>query len=165
MYSSKGKVMQSMPRSAGWALALSLVWLLSGCGADYGLDQHGRKVAAGALDDHWLVLNYWADWCSPCRGEIAQLNALSQQLPEGQVRVVGVNFDNLQGADLLKASDALGIQYTVLAENPAGRFALPDTEALPVTYLVDPQGKVREQWLGEQTAAGLLARLKAAGAL
>ena len=49
----------------------------------------------------------------------------------------------------------------MLADDPAPRFSLPRSEALPVTYIVDPEGKLREQLLGEQTAAGVLARLGA----
>lgn len=156
-----------MARQFSHALAVVLLaFTLGGCGAgDYGVDQHGRKVAAGELDQHWRVVNYWAEWCAPCRREIPEFNALAQQVRAAGVRVVGVNFDNLQGEELRKASQTLGIDYTVLAENPAPRFDLPESQGLPVTYLIDPRGKVREQLLGEQTASSVLARLKAAGGL
>lgn len=135
--------------------------LLGGCGADYGPDQNGKPVAAHQLDDRWLVVNYWAEWCGPCRTEIPQLNSLAEQLKDQGVAVVGVNFDNLQGADLKQAAETLGIHFTVLATDPASRFDLPQSEGLPVTYIIDNHGKVREQLMGEQTAAGVQARLKA----
>ncbi|MNF64097.1 hypothetical protein D3C84_458200 [compost metagenome] len=53
----------------------------------------------------------------------------------------------------------MGIQFTVLAEDPSQRYDLPRSEALPVTYIIDAQGKLRERLLGEQNAAGLTARL------
>jgi alkyl hydroperoxide reductase subunit AhpC len=40
-------------------------------------------------------------------------------------------------------------------------FELPRSEALPVTYIIDNKGKVREQLMGEQTAAGVMAKLEA----
>ena len=49
----------------------------------------------------------------------------------------------------------------MLAKDPAERYGLPPSDALPVTYIVDDQGKVRERLLGEQTAEGLKARLAA----
>lgn len=134
--------------------------ILAGCTEDVGVDQYGRKVAAEQLEGQWLVINYWAEWCAPCRTEIPELNALAAQLKERQVRVLGVNFDGLQGAELGKAVQALGIEFTVLEEDPAARYQLPRSEVLPVTYIVDDQGKLRERLLGEQTAAGLTARLK-----
>ncbi len=147
-----------------WVGGLLRVRGLAGCEADYGLDQHGQPVPAASLAQHWLVLNYWAQWCGPCRREIPQLNQLAREQP-AKVRVLGVNFDHLQGFELQAASQAMGIGYQVLATDPMARFNLPAAEGLPITYLIDPQGKVRERLLGEQTAAGLRARLKTLGAL
>ncbi|PUA42370.1 peroxiredoxin [Pseudomonas protegens] len=150
-----------MARQLAAALAIITTLLLSGCGNDYGVDQYGRKVAAERIDKQWLVLNYWAEWCGPCRTEIPELNALDEQLKGQSATVLGVNFDNVQGEELKNASEKLGIKFTVLAQNPAELFELPRSEALPVTYIIDDKGKVREQMMGEQTAAGVLAKLQA----
>ncbi|SED90944.1 TlpA disulfide reductase family protein [Pseudomonas anguilliseptica] len=135
--------------------------ILAGCAEDIGVDQYGRKVAVERLEGQWLVINYWAQWCTPCRTEIPELNALEQQLKEQSVQVLGVNFDALQGEKLNQAAQDMGITFTVLAQDPAERYQLPRAEVLPVTYIVDDQGRMRERLLGEQTAAGLLARLAA----
>lgn len=140
--------------------------LLGGCGADAGVDQHGQKVTAEQLENQWLIINYWAEWCSPCRREIPELNSLAQEWAGRDVHVLGVNFDGLQGAELARASEAMGIGFRVLAQDPSARFALPRSEVLPVTYIVDGSGKVRERLAGEQSADGLkahLARLRAGG--
>ena len=141
------------------ALAICAGLLLGGCAEDFGSDQHGRKVTAEQLEGQWLVINYWAEWCGPCRTEIPELNSLAEQLKDQHAHVLGVNFDALQGEALSKAADAMGIRFTVLAQDPGERFKLPRSEALPVTYLVDPKGQVRERLMGEQTAAGLAKRL------
>jgi thiol-disulfide isomerase/thioredoxin len=135
--------------------------LLAACAEDLGGDQSGRKVPAERLDGQWLVINYWAEWCGPCRTEIPELNALDRRLAERSASVLGVNFDGLQGAQLSAAVQAMGIRFTVLAQDPAQRFGLPRSEVLPATYIVDDRGQLRERLLGEQTAAGLMARLKA----
>jgi thiol-disulfide isomerase/thioredoxin len=150
-----------MTRRLAAALAIIGALMLGGCGNDYGIDQDGHKVAAGRLDKQWLVLNYWAEWCGPCRTEIPQLNALAEELKGKKIGVFGVNFDNVQGEELKSASEKLGIKFTVLAQDPAELFDLPRSEALPVTYIIDNKGKVREQLMGEQTAAGVMAKLEA----
>lgn len=149
-----------MGRRVGVVLALAAGLALAGCSEDWGVDQHGRTVAAEQLEGQWLVINYWAEWCSPCRGEIAQLNVLAEQYRGRGVQVIGVNFDGLQGAELARASEALGIRFGVLARDPAERLQLPPGEVLPVTYIIDAQGRLRERLLGEQTATGLVARLR-----
>ncbi|KPB89835.1 TlpA disulfide reductase family protein [Pseudomonas syringae group genomosp. 3] len=135
--------------------------LLSGCGVDLGTDQNGQKIASERIKGHWLVVNYWAEWCGPCRTEVPEFNALSEQLKDKKVTVLGVNFDNLQGDELKNAANALGIKFTVLAQDPAEQYSLPPSEALPVTYIIDDNGKMREQLLGEQSAATVIQKLKA----
>ncbi|MGN5594187.1 TlpA family protein disulfide reductase [Stutzerimonas nitrititolerans] len=134
---------------------------LAGCGEEWGVDQHGQPVTAAQLEDQWLVINYWAEWCGPCRTEIPELNAMAASA-DGPV-VLGVNFDGLQGEELAQASQALGIEFRVLAEDPAERLQLPRSAVLPVTYLVDGEGKVRKQLVGEQTAEGLSTQLAQLG--
>ena len=150
-----------MTRRLAAALTIIGTLMLGGCGNDYGIDQNGQKVVAERLDDKWLVLNYWAEWCGPCRTEIPELNVLAEQLKGKKIGVFGVNFDNVQGEELKSASEKLGIAFTVLAQDPADLFELPRSEALPVTYIIDDKGKVREQLMGEQTAAGVMAKLEA----
>lgn len=134
---------------------------LVGCSEDWGLDQHGQPVTATQLDGQWLVINYWAEWCGPCRTEIPELNAMAASA-NGPL-VLGVNFDGLQGEELAQASQALGIEFRVLADDPAERLQLSRSAVLPVTYLVDGEGKVRQQLVGEQTAEGLEAQLAQLG--
>lgn len=78
-----------MARQLAAALAIIGTLLLSGCGNDYGVDQYGQKVAAERVDKQWLVLNYWAEWCGPCRTEIPELNALAEGLKGQSVSVLG----------------------------------------------------------------------------
>lgn len=150
-----------MTRRLAAAFAIFAALMLGGCGNDYGIDQNGQKVASERLDKQWLVLNYWAEWCGPCRTEIPELNTLAEQLKARKIGVFGVNFDNVQGEELKSASEKLGIKFTVLAQDPSEVFDLPRSEALPVTYIIDNKGKVREQLMGEQTAAGVIAKLEA----
>lgn len=153
-----GKQFQAVMRRVA---VVSMALILAGCGEDLGVDQHGRKVAVADQDGQWLVINYWAEWCAPCRSEIPELNGLEKRFEDGSVRVLGVNFDGLQGEKLSQAAENMGIRFSVLAQDPAPRFGLPATEVLPVTYLVDEHGRMRERLLGEQTAEALMARITA----
>ena len=87
-----------MTRRLAAALAIMGALLLGGCGNDYGTDQNGHKVAAERLDKQWLVLNYWAEWCGPCRTEIPELNRLAEQLKgKKNAKVVELaGLDNLE---------------------------------------------------------------------
>lgn len=137
-------------------LAGCLAMCLAACSDDAGQDQFGNRVVPADWEGQWLIINYWAEWCGPCRIEIPQLNALSAQLVDEPITILGVNFDGLQGDALREAANAMNIEFTVLETNPAERFQLPPANGLPVTYIVDGKGKLRQQLMGEQTAESLL---------
>ncbi|QLF95106.1 TlpA family protein disulfide reductase [Pseudomonas sp. ABC1] len=140
-------------------MVLGAALLLGACGGDWGVDQQGRTVTAAELDGRWLLVNYWAEWCGPCRTEIPELNALAGS--DDALRVLGVNFDGLQGEELATAAKALGIEFTVLSDDPAERLKLPRSEVLPVSYLIDDKGVLRQTLVGEQTREGILATWQA----
>lgn len=142
-------------------LVVSACLALTACSEDWGVDHHGAPVTAGQLDGQWLVINYWAEWCGPCRTEIPELNELNRT--HDDVTVLGVNFDGLQGEELASAAADLGIDFRVLSLDPAERLGLPRSAVLPVTYLVDGKGQVRQQLVGEQTAEGLREQLAQLG--
>ena len=74
------------------AVTVCATLLLAGCGNDYGVDQHGQKIASERLDKQWKVINYWAEWCGPCRAISPVLEELSTEL-KGKVKVVKLNVD------------------------------------------------------------------------
>ncbi|QEY60425.1 TlpA family protein disulfide reductase [Pseudomonas sp. C27(2019)] len=139
--------------------------LLAGCDQveSLGHDQHGIDVTLSSQAKEWLVINYWAIWCAPCRKEVPELNALSSELSDQGVRVLGVNFDQLQGDKLLADSQQLGIAFSVLSTDPAARFKLPETRGLPATYIVNPQGQLAGQLPGEQSKESIVQALRQLG--
>lgn len=146
-------------------LIIVLVFILTACGQaeSLGTDQHGVLIPASLLSERWLVINYWAIWCAPCRKEVPELNVLHQELYDQGVRVVGVNFDQLQGDQLLADSQQIGIAFSVLSIDPAARFKLPETRGLPATYIVNPQGQLVDQLRGEQSKKSIIQALQQAG--
>ena len=141
-------------------LVLSLGLLLAACSRTQFQDAQGGTVDWDGLRGQWVVVNYWALWCEPCRKEVPELNNLDQR-PD--VTVLGVNFDGKEGKALRQAIRKMGIDFRVLTTNPAKRFGWETPIVLPVSMLVNPEGKLVEARFGAQTEQGLLARIRRAG--
>jgi thiol-disulfide isomerase/thioredoxin len=122
----------------------------------------GSSIRFSELHGDWVVLNYWAEWCAPCRKEIPELNELQDQAVEQGIkfRVFGVNYDGLQGADLDAVMERMVIDFPVLLDDPRQRFGIARAEVLPMTVIIDPNGKVKTILSGPQTAQSLLASVE-----
>jgi thiol-disulfide isomerase/thioredoxin len=103
----------------------------------------------------WLVINYWAEWCAPCRTEIPELNLLALHDPE-RIAVVGVNFDGISGDELNRVATALGIEFPNIIQDPAAKFGYRPPQVLPSTYIFDPSGQLTHQLQGPQSFEQLL---------
>ena len=116
--------------------------------------------AAGRYSDwrgHWVFINYWAEWCAPCRYEIPQLNSLNKASTQNDVRVVGVNFDGVDGAALLALMQRMSIEFPVATKDPRERFGYQMPAVLPTTVVLDPDGNVAATLVGPQTESTLRA--------
>ena len=122
----------------------------------------GASIRFSELRGDWVVLNYWAEWCAPCRKEIPELNELQEQaLEQGiEFRVFGINYDGLQGADLDAVIERMLIDFPVLLDDPRQLFGIARAEVLPMTVIIDPNGKVKTILSGPQTARSLLASVE-----
>jgi len=110
------------------------------------------------LHGRWVLLNYWAIWCAPCRREIPELNALAAQRPD--IMVLGYNLDAPPLADLRRQMQVLGVDFPVLAVNPAAALRTSSPPAIPATFVIDPQGRLADMLLGPQTRETLLAKIE-----
>ncbi len=139
------------------SLLMGSLLLLAGCGADGWLDHQGNALSGRDLQGRMAVVNYWAEWCAPCREELPELNELAAARPD--VAVLGINFDGLQGDTLRQLSDEMGIAFPVMGEDFAAAFGLPKPQVLPTTYLLDEQGRIAMTLQGPQSKAELVAAL------
>jgi len=139
------------------AVLVAMLGFMPGCGAP------GAPLASGDSFDlaqsQWLVVNYWAEWCGPCRHEIPELNELNVQQTTHPTVVLGVNYDGLHDEKLDAVISRMGIEFPVLENDPRARWEQPLPTVLPTTFIIDAQGQLREALVGPQTRAGILERI------
>lgn len=114
----------------------------------------GDSITLSQLQGKVLLINYWAEWCKPCREEIPELNAFSRENPD-KVMVYAVNFDGISGAALREQADNIGIEFPLLERDPRDLFGVSPSGVLPETLVIDQHGEFRQVLLGPQTTEKL----------
>ena len=104
----------------------------------------------------YTLVNYWAEWCTPCRVEVPELNQLAAEHGD-QVTVLALNFDNEQGQELLEQLQKIGIQFQSLATDPRAIWGLERAQVLPETLIINSEGELVQRLIGPQTMESLKA--------
>ena len=108
---------------------------------------------------NWRIVNYWSEWCAPCRIEIPMFNELSEQLSSSNVRIVGVNFDEDPREVTLDIADELGIEFPTLTLEQVEELDLRPPDIMPTTYILSPTNEVAAKLIGMQSKADILGQL------
>ena len=121
----------------------------------------GQPFRLSGLRGHVVLLNFWATWCIPCRTEIPEFNAMQRELKPKGLEVVGVSISPGDTVEAIRDFQKdLKQEYTVLrgGEDVGEKFG--NGPGLPVTYLIDRDGRIRQKIIGARDREGWEAAVK-----
>lgn len=122
----------------------------------------GKIVTANDFNGQVLLLNFWATWCEPCRREMPLLMQLQELYGPRGLQVVGVALDDVKKArDFAHEYD---ISYPILVGSGdvmETSLAFGNVDGvLPYSVLVDRQGVIRWQYIGEFPSTDIMPLLE-----
>ncbi len=107
-------------------------------------DIKGETVNKSSSNGKFILIDFWASWCAPCRKANQKLVKLYQEYSSENLEIVGISVDT-DRTKWLKAIAKDKLAYTQLID-PNGFEAksaiLYGVESLPASYLFDPSGKL-----------------------
>ncbi len=109
----------------------------------------GKQVDVAAYKGKWVLLNFWATWCAPCRDEMPSMEMLTRRVDKDglNLEIVAVSVDDAWG-EVNRFFGAVQPTFTVLWDKEKRSSNAYGTRKFPETFLIDPSGKVVAKFVG-----------------
>ncbi len=105
-------------------------------------DLSGNPIRLSDLKGKVLLLNFFATWCAPCRDEMPSLEALFQANQNKDFLILGISRDVEGKKAVAPFMKEYGLTFPVVLDPEMRAFQLYFIRAIPVTYLLDRQGRI-----------------------
>lgn len=113
-------------------------------------DAQGQPQPMAQWKGQWLVLNFWATWCTPCVEEMPTLQQVARDYGTRGVAVVGLGIDSPSA--IRRFQSELKLELPLLVAGAGGSELARElgnpSGALPYTVLISPKGAVEQAHLG-----------------
>ena len=133
------------------------------------VDADGSAVSLADYRGQWLVVNFWATWCAPCRVEMPMLSNLQEIFADDPVEVVTIATGRNSPQGIARFFDEIGVQNLPKYQDPKQELARSMAVlGLPITVIVDPEGREVARLRGDahwdsESAVAILEALAAGG--
>lgn len=105
------------------------------------LDANGSPVALSGFRGRWVLLNFWATWCVPCREEMPSMEELSRQFSGQGLAIVAVN--QRESPALVKQfMQAHNLTFTAPLDTTGRVAGYYRVYGIPMSYLIDGYGQL-----------------------
>ena len=123
-------------------------------------DLAGRPLQLADYRGKVVLLNFWASWCAPCLEEMPRFSHWQRQYGARGLQVIGVSMDD-DAAAVRQHLARHPVAYPAIIGDAKLGAAFGGVMGLPLTYLIDRQGRIAARYQGESDLAAMEAQIKA----
>lgn len=121
-------------------------------------DLDGNMVSLSQLRGKVVLLNFWATWCGPCRIEMPAMERLYRSYSRKDFEILAVSTDPQGAAVTRPFQQEMGFTFPILHDAEYRIGLMYGARSLPMTFMVDRQGIVRQKVPGARDWGGPDAR-------
>ena len=111
------------------------------------VDLHGKTWQLSSLRGKVVFINFWATWCPPCLEEMPSMQELHENMTNAPFQMLAIlSNDKPEFAQLMV--DKSGLTFPILIDPESETSTHYGLTGVPETFIVDPQGILREKFLG-----------------
>lgn len=107
-------------------------------------DLKGRTVRLTDFKGKVVLLNFWATWCPPCRAETPELVRWQSEYGSKGFQIIGVTYPPTNRRKVRRFLRTFKVSYPVLLGGKKTKALFDAGETLPLSVVIDREGKVRE---------------------
>jgi len=118
------------------------------------VDEGGKKISFSDFSkDNVVLINFWATWCGPCKRELPDLIALSNEYRDKNIKIIGISVD--RDGDVVRlvhdfASQA-NLTYPIVIDNGELESAFGGIRGIPTSFFVNKKGEIVRKMIGMQS--------------
>ena len=102
----------------------------------------GEPLSLESYSGKWVLLNFWATWCAPCRKEMPMLSELQTEFGGDNFAVVTIATGRNPPPAMKKFFDEIGVENLPLYRDPKSQLAREmGVLGLPITVILNPDGQ------------------------
>ncbi|WP_173003012.1 TlpA disulfide reductase family protein [Chitinophaga sp. SYP-B3965] len=111
-------------------------------------DDLGKLQGLEQYKGKYVLIDFWASWCGPCRQAIPKVKELYAQYKDKGLEVVSISIDTDKGAWRKAMADEKMSWMQLLSDDKEKTMAEFQFSGIPTMYMIDPQGKIITRFTG-----------------
>ena len=109
-------------------------------------DLNGEKRSLSDFKGKYILIDFWASWCAPCRKEFPKLRELNEKFKSKDFQIIGISLDGKSDEnkwrETIKSENLNWIQLSDLKHWDSDMVKLYSVYSIPANVLIDNTGKI-----------------------
>ncbi len=108
--------------------------------------KNSEKINFDSLKEEYLLVNFWASWCTPCRYELPEIDKLQKEVKKEKLKIIAISLDENKelAENFLKKLD-VSIPFYYLEKKYHSNLIIT---GLPANFLTDNKREIIKKWEG-----------------